>query len=94
MQSLIGGQWIRKHRNLLITGPTGVGTTWIACALAHKACRDGFTAQYRRASRLFDERSYAQADGRYLLLMKKTRSHRRAANRRLGVGQTHRGAAA
>ena len=50
MQSLIGGQWIRKHLNLLITGPTGAGKTWIACALAHKACRDGFTAQYRRAS--------------------------------------------
>ena len=71
MQSLIGGQWIRKQLNLLITGPTGVGKTWIACALAHKACRDGFTAQYRRVSRLFDELSYAHADGRYPLLMKK-----------------------
>ncbi|MFQ6003955.1 MAG: IS21-like element helper ATPase IstB [Woeseia sp.] len=71
MQSLIGGQWIRQHLNLLITGPTGVGKTWIACALAHKACRDGFTAQYRRLSRLFDELSYAHADGRYPQLMKK-----------------------
>ena len=71
MQSLISGQWIRKQLNLLITGPTGVGKTWIACALAHKACRDGFTAQYRRVSRLFDELSYAHADGRYPLLMKK-----------------------
>jgi DNA replication protein DnaC len=71
MQSLIGGQWLKKHLNLLITGPTGVGKTWIACALAHKACRDGFIAQYRRVSRLFDELSYAHADGRYPLLMKK-----------------------
>ena len=71
MQSLIGGQWLREHLNLLITGPTGVGKTWIACAFAHKACRDGFTAQYRRVSRLFDELSYAHADGRYPQLMKK-----------------------
>jgi DNA replication protein DnaC len=71
MQSLIGGQWLQKHLNLLITGPTGVGKTWIACALAHKACRDGFTAQYRRVSRLFDELSYAHVDGRYPQLMKK-----------------------
>lgn len=74
MQSLTGGQWIRKQLNLLITGPTGVGKTWIACALAHKACRDGFTAQYRRVPRLFDELSYAHADGRYPLLMKKLAS--------------------
>jgi DNA replication protein DnaC len=71
MQSLIGGQWLKEHLNLLITGPTGVGKTWIACALAHKACRDGFTAQYRRVSRLFDELSYTHADGRYPQLMKK-----------------------
>ena len=71
MQSLIGGQWLKEHLNLLITSPTGVGKTWIACALAHKACRDGFTAQYRRVSRLFDELSYAHADGRYPQLIKK-----------------------
>jgi len=71
MQSLIGGQWLKEHLNLLITGPTGVGKTWIACALAHKACRDGFTAQYRRVSRLFDELSYAHADGRQPQLRKK-----------------------
>jgi DNA replication protein DnaC len=70
MQSLIGGRWITEHLNLLITGPTGVGKTWIACALAHKACRDGFSAQYRRLARLFDELSYAHADGRYPRLMK------------------------
>jgi DNA replication protein DnaC len=71
MRDLGSCQWIRKHLNLLITGPTGVGKTWISCALAHKACRSGFTAQYRRLSRLFDELSYAHADGRYPQLMKK-----------------------
>ena len=71
MRDLGSCQWIRKHLNLLITGPTGVGKTWISCALAHKACRSGFTAQYHRLSRLFDELSYAHADGRYPPLMKK-----------------------
>jgi DNA replication protein DnaC len=71
MRDLGSCQWIRKHLNLLITGPTGVGKTWISCALVHKACRSGYTAQYRRLSRLFDELSYAHADGRYPQLMKK-----------------------
>ncbi len=71
MRDLGSCQWIRKHLNLLITGPTGVGKTWISCALAHKACRSGYSAQYRRLSRLFDELSYAHADGRYPQLMKK-----------------------
>ncbi len=71
MRDLASCQWIKKHLNLLITGPTGVGKTWIACALVHKACRSGFSAQYYRLSRLFDELSYAHADGRYPLLMKK-----------------------
>lgn len=70
MRDLTSCHWIRQHLNLLITGPTGVGKTWIACALGHKACRTGFTAQYRRLSRLFDELSYAHADGRYPQLMK------------------------
>ncbi len=71
MRDLGSCQWIKRHLNLLITGPTGVGKTWIACALAHKACRSGYSAQYRRLSRLFDELSYAHADGRYPQLMKK-----------------------
>ena len=71
MRNLAGCQWIKQHLNVLITGPTGVGKTWNACAITHKACRSGFTAQYYRLSRLFDELSYAQADGRYPLLMKK-----------------------
>ncbi len=71
MRDLGSCQWIKRHLNLLITGPTGVGKTWISCALAHKACRQGYTAQYYRLSRLFDELSYAHADGRYPQLMKK-----------------------
>jgi DNA replication protein DnaC len=71
MRDLGSCQWIKQHLNLLITGPTGVGKTWISCALVHKACRSGYSAQYRRLSRLFDELSYAHADGRYPQLMKK-----------------------
>ncbi len=58
-------QWIRKHLNILITGPTGVGKTWIACALSQKACREGYTAQYLRLSRLLQELTIAKGDGSY-----------------------------
>jgi len=71
MTRLITGQWIGKRLNLLITGPTGTGKSWIACALGNKACRDGFTVQYHRLSRLFDELGYAHGDGRYPKVMKK-----------------------
>ena len=70
MNRLIDGQWIRKHLNLLVTGPTGAGKTWIGCALGNKACRDGFTVQYHRLSRLFDELGYAHGDGRYPKVVK------------------------
>jgi DNA replication protein DnaC len=58
-------QWIRQHLNLLITGPTGVGKTWIACALAHKACREGYTAGYLRLPPLLQDMAIAKGDGRY-----------------------------
>ncbi len=61
--------WIKKHLNLLITGPTGVGKTWIACALAHKACREGFSALYLRLPRLLQELPIAKGDGTYTRLM-------------------------
>jgi len=55
--------WIQQNQNLVITGPTGVGKSYIACAFGQKACRDGFSVLYRRASRLFEELAQARADG-------------------------------
>jgi DNA replication protein DnaC len=66
---LATGQWVREGLNLLILGPTGVGKTWIGCALAHQACRQGYTTRYLRAPRLFEELQLAHADGRYPKLM-------------------------
>jgi len=66
---LLTGDWVRGHQNVLITGPTGVGKTYLACALANAACRQGFTALYQRLPRLFEELTIARADGRYLKLM-------------------------
>lgn len=65
IMSLAGCKWIREHHNVIITGPTGVGKSYLACALAHKACREGFRALYLRAPRLFDDLAMAKADGRY-----------------------------
>jgi len=67
--SLSSCDWIAQHRNVLITGPTGVGKTYLACALAQKACREGHTVQYLRLPRLFEELVLAHADGRYHKLM-------------------------
>ena len=66
---LAAGQWIRKGLNLLLLGPTGVGKTWIACALAQQACRQGYTTRYLRAPRLFEDLQLAHADGRFPKLM-------------------------
>ena len=63
--ALAGCQWIHEHHNVIITGPTGVGKSYLACALAHKACREGLRALYLRAPRLFDDLALAKADGRY-----------------------------
>jgi DNA replication protein DnaC len=65
MQELIRIQWIPKHLNLLITGPTGCGKTYIACALAHTACLNGFAAKYYRLPRLWQELKIAKANGSY-----------------------------
>lgn len=69
IQSLAGCQWVKEHLNVLITGPTGVGKTWLACALAHKACREGYTAQYVRLTRLLRELIIAKGDGQYVKLL-------------------------
>ena len=65
MSKLATCRWISQHHNLLITGPTGCGKTFLACALAHKACRDGYTTTYNRMPRLFQTLTIAKADGRY-----------------------------
>jgi DNA replication protein DnaC len=64
-------RWIKAGRNLLLTGPTGVGKSWLACSLAEKACREGFTALYTRVPRLLEELTVARADGSYLRLLAK-----------------------
>jgi DNA replication protein DnaC len=62
-------KWIKECLNVLITGPCGVGKSFIACALAHKACLQGYSARYVRSPRLFEDISIARGDGRYTTLM-------------------------
>ena len=69
MRQLATGRWIEAHQNVVITGATGVGKTYIACALAQQACRRGHRVLYRRAPRLFDELTLARADGTYAKLL-------------------------
>ncbi len=64
-QQLATGRWITEHRNLLITGPCGVGKTWLACALGQRACRDNRTVLYHRLPRLFADLELAHGDGRF-----------------------------
>jgi DNA replication protein DnaC len=69
MMRLATCQWIKDRHNVLITGPTGIGKTWIACALGQKACREGYTVLYLRLPRLLQELPIAKGDGRYAKLM-------------------------
>jgi len=69
IQSLASCQWVKERLNIMITGPTGVGKTWLACALAHKACREGHTVQYLRLAQLLRELTIAKGDGRYPKLL-------------------------
>jgi DNA replication protein DnaC len=70
MQSLAEGRWLEEHQNLLLCGPTGVGKTYLACALAQAACRHGHTARYYRVARLISDLAIAKADGSYPQLMR------------------------
>jgi DNA replication protein DnaC len=67
---LVDGDWIGRKQNLLITGATGTGKSWIACALGHKACRDNRSVLYHRLPRLFEALALARGDGRYARLLK------------------------
>ena len=64
-------RWIDEHHNVILVGATGVGKSFAACALAHQACRKGYRALYRRASRLFHELILARADGTYVRVLTK-----------------------
>jgi DNA replication protein DnaC len=63
LRSLASSEWLRQKQNILLLGPTGIGKSWIGCALAQKACRDGFTALNKKSSELFRELAIAHADG-------------------------------
>ena len=65
LQELLKGNWIDAHENLIVSGPTGVGKSWLSCALAHKACRDNRSVLYVRAPKLFDELALAHGDGTF-----------------------------
>lgn len=63
---LLSCEWIKEHQNVLITGLTGLGKTWLACALSNQACRRGYSSLYLRVPRLFKELAIAHGDGRYV----------------------------
>ena len=65
VMSLAGNQWVKCHHNILVTGPTGAGKSYLVCALAQKACRDGYTTLYQRVPRLLHDIAVSRLDGRY-----------------------------
>lgn len=69
VMSLALNQWVMSHHNILVTGPTGAGKSYLACALAQKACRDGYATLYQRVPRLLQEIAVSRLDGRYAKLI-------------------------
>lgn len=69
-QKLSAGGWIDAHDNLILCGPTGVGKSWLASALGHRACRDNRSVLYQRVPKLFPELALARADGRHRRLIR------------------------
>ena len=69
LASLATSDWVRVSQNIIISGATGVGKSYLACALTNKACRDGFTAVYERVPRLLEELALGKVDGRYNKLL-------------------------
>lgn len=70
LSALATSQWIQRQQNLAVTGPTGCGKTYIACALGHQACRLGLSTRYFRVPRLLEDIRIAHGDGGYARLMK------------------------
>lgn len=71
MRELAAGHWIHYHHNVCLTGPTGTGKTFLACALGHQACRHGVSVRYYRVPRLYEELRLARGDGSYPKLLRK-----------------------
>jgi DNA replication protein DnaC len=69
-QKLITGAWLDEHESVLICGPTGIGKSWLACALGQKACRTNRSVLYQRVPKLFTDLALARGDGRYARLMR------------------------
>ena len=63
MRTLASSEWVRQKQNVLLLGPTGIGKTWLGCALAHKACRDSFSVLHKRTNEIFRELAVAHVDG-------------------------------
>ena len=70
IMELAGCEWIRRYHNLIITGPTGVGKTYLACALGYRACVMGYRVKYHRVGRLLSQLALARGDGSYLNVMR------------------------
>ena len=82
--------WAAQHENIFVLGPTGVGKSFVACALAQKACRDGYSAFYTRSAALFRDLAIARADGSLRSLLDTLEPHRCPGDRRLGHGSARR----